>query len=99
MRRAKTKLVRTQGHTLILACVCLIALSGIHCGEGKDPAYSRGSTVTVLSPMEDEWLLSPAASDAAQFLVFLPLVTYGGEGGESRPALAERWENSPDGRT
>lgn len=48
---------------------------------------------------DDEWTLSPAASVFAQFLVFLPLVTYAGEGGESRPALAERWEHSPDGRT
>ena len=69
MRIDKTKPIRTQSHPLILG-ICLIALVGLHCGEDKDPAYSRGSTVTALSDM-DEWVLSPAASSFPQFLVFL----------------------------
>ena len=78
--------------------ICLLAVAGVQCVADRSRPAADASTVTVLYG-EDEWTLSPAASVFAQFLVFLPLVTYAGEGGESRPRLAERWEHSPDGRT
>ena len=96
MRRDKAKPVHTQSHTLILVvCICFIALSGIHCGGGEDRAYSRGSTVTVLHP-GDERIFTPLRWPA-QFLMFLPLVTYD-ENRELEGRLAKGWEHSPDYR-
>ena len=69
MEIEKAKLFRTQSHPLLLACLCLIALAGIGCGEGEDRAYSRGSTITVLHP-GDERILGPYWEMGAQFLVF-----------------------------
>ena len=94
MRRDETKLVHTQGHTLTLVCICLIALAGIHCGEGKDRAYSRGSTVIIA--VSDITTLLPDKTDA-DFLVFLPLATLD-ENGQLEGRLAKSWEHSPDYR-
>ena len=69
----------------------------MHCGEGKDRAYSRGSTVTVLFE-GDERVLGPRWNDHPQHLVFLTLV-WENKKGEIEGRLAERWEHSPDYRT
>ncbi|MFB3111452.1 MAG: hypothetical protein ACE10G_05415, partial [Gemmatimonadales bacterium] len=73
MRVDKAMPVHTQSQTLILACLCLIALAGIHCGGGKDRAYSRGSTVVVSHRISDEAALRPGSDSWAKFLVFLSL--------------------------
>ena len=96
MRIDKAKPIRAQSRTLILACVCLIAVAGIHCGGGEDRAYSRGSTITVLYP-GDERILGPYQEMPAKFLVFLPLVTHD-ENGETVGQLATAWEHSSDYR-
>ena len=92
----RTKPLRTQSQPFILACICLIALAGIHCGDGKDRAYSRGSTV-IVPYGDDERVLNPYFDMPAQFLVFLPLVTRN-EHGELEGRLAKSWEHSPDYR-
>ncbi|KKN33356.1 hypothetical protein LCGC14_0804680, partial [marine sediment metagenome] len=80
-----------------LLCICLFALAVIHCREGKDLAYPRDSTITVLAP-GDERLLMPFVLAPSQFLVFLPLLTMN-ENWEPEGRLAKSWEHSPDYRT
>ena len=65
------------------------------------PACQRASdksaeSITVLYD-SDERLFGPYHSDAAWFLMFLPLVTWN-EHGEVAPRLAQSWERSPDFR-
>ena len=79
---------------LFLACICLIALAGIHCGEGKDRAYSRGSTVIVAHPELDKGGLNPNG-DTERYLVFLPLLKFNVHG-EWEGGLARSWVYSPD---
>ncbi len=88
---------RRLSHTLILVCICLFALAVIRCREGKDRAYPRDSTITILSG-GDEWLLTPYGNELPRFLVFLPLVTRN-ENWEPEGRLAKSWEHSPDYRT
>ena len=88
---------RSQSHTLILACVCLIALEGLHCGGGEDRAYSRGSTVVVSHRISDEAALRPGSDSWAKFLVFLSLLWWSEEG-ELEGRLARTWEHSEDYR-
>ncbi len=97
MRIDKEMPLCIQSRTLILACVCLIALAGIHCGGGKDRAYSRGSTVIVAHPGLDGAGFSPAVTDQDRYLMFLPMLTFN-EQGELEGWLARSWEYSPDYR-
>jgi peptide/nickel transport system substrate-binding protein len=64
--------------------------------EDAQPEQSP-ATITIFHG-SDEWLLNPFNDDVAKFLVFVPLVKYGEPGSEAQPALAERWEHSPDYR-
>ena len=76
----------------LLACACVLALAAAGCARREDRAYSRGSTVTVATEKD------PMNPDShAQFLVFLPLVSYS-EKGELEGRLARTWEHSPDYR-
>ncbi|MEE9611724.1 MAG: ABC transporter substrate-binding protein [Desulfatiglandales bacterium] len=78
-----------------LLCMCLIALSSIQCGKGKDDrVYSRGSTVIVA--VSDVSAMLPDKSDA-DHLVFLALASLNANG-ELEGRLAESWEHSPDYR-
>ena len=96
MRTHKAKHIRIQSHAIILACICLIVLAGIHCGGGEDRAYSSSSTLTILYPGEER-ILGPYWEMPAKFLVFLPLVSRN-ERGELEGRLAKQWEHSPDYR-
>ena len=87
---------RSQTNTLILACVCLVALAGIHCGGGEDRAYSRGSTVIISYCCGKEALNPSHAMDAIN-LVFLSLATHDPQG-RLMGRLATSWEHSPDYR-
>lgn len=82
--------------TLIIICLCLIIMTGIHCKRGADLATVE-SKVTVLYS-SDEYLLGPGDSLASRLLVFLPLVSWINIG-ELQPKLAERWDHSDDYRT
>lgn len=82
---------------VLLACVCLVALSGIQCKRESDRGKFDSSTVTILYCC-DERVLGPYWRYTPQFLVFLPLVTRN-EHGKLVGRLAERWEHSTDYRT
>ncbi len=62
---------------------------------------SKLSTMTVLVPGGDEWMLGPSWDEDAKMLMFLPLVRYEEYYGGTapQPAVAARWESSPDYRT
>ncbi|MFQ5902762.1 MAG: hypothetical protein ACE5JO_03640, partial [Candidatus Binatia bacterium] len=87
MRIDKVKPFRAQSHTLILACVCLIAFASTQCGRGYDRTRGDPSTLTVLY-RRDERVLGPYWRVTPQFLVFLPLVARN-EHGELEGRLAE----------
>ena len=91
------KKIRIKNHTLIIACICLIALSNFRCGRGNERTPSNKSTITVLYP-SDERVLGPYWEMPAKFLMFLPLVTEDSLGRPWVGRLAERWEHSPDFR-
>ncbi|MFQ5671298.1 MAG: ABC transporter substrate-binding protein [Acidobacteriota bacterium] len=81
------------------ACVAL-ALLTIGCeGARQEGGESSPAAITVLDPAEER-VLGPVWDDTPKFLMFLPLVNFerGSSCGEPTPALAERWEHSPDYR-
>lgn len=86
---------RTAWNRWAPACACLVAFIALGCGRGDDRAYRRASTLTVLHP-GDERIFTPLIWPA-QFLIFLPLVSYD-ENGELQGRLAHAWEHSPDYR-
>ena len=81
----------------VVTCVCCMTLAVAGCDRGEDPAYSGGSTITVLYPT-DERALGPEYDLPAQFLMFLPLVARNIDG-ELEGRLAHSWEPSSDYRT
>ncbi len=81
------------------ACAAL-ALLTIGCDSARrEGEESSTAAITVLYPAEER-VLGPVWDDTPKFLMFLPLVNYepGSSCGEPTPALAERWEHSPDYR-
>ncbi len=96
MRLQITRPALKRSPRLLLACICLIALAGIRCGEGEDRAYARGSTVTVAYCCGRE-ALNPSRDTNAKYLVFLSLMTRDREG-KLVGRLAKSWEPSSDYR-
>lgn len=96
-RRSRCQVLAAVRHRSAVACGFYLALLAVvGCSRGDDPAYSRGSTVSVA------YCCGPAALNTstempAKFLVFLPLVGYD-ENGERTGRLARSWEHSPDYR-
>lgn len=83
---------------LALAAAGALVLSG--CGESGAPADAQRKTVLEYASMKDIRNINPhlyLGEMAAQAMVFEPLVFNTPEG--VKPALAERWEISDDGRT
>ncbi len=79
------------------ATIVLLGVLGLACTGGSDRNDWRGSTLTVHLVGPNEWLFSPAQADEPMFLLFLPLVQQGPNGGiEGR--LARSWEHSDDYR-
>ena len=80
-----------------VACAALVLISA-GC-ERRAAAGPSAETITILYPAEER-VLGPVWDDSPKFLMFLPLVNYerGSSCGELTPALAERWEHSPDYR-
>lgn len=66
------------------------------CTQKSGQQSSTESKITVLS-IGDERILGPHFDSSPRFLVFLALVEY--SNAEPNPALAERWEHSPDYKT
>jgi peptide/nickel transport system substrate-binding protein len=76
----------------------LFLLLSVSCTASTDRQDWSDSTLTVHLIGKDEWLFGPAQADEAMFLMFLPLVQQGPNGGiEGR--LAQSWEHSIDYRT
>ena len=66
------------------------------CAQKTRQQSADRSKITVLS-IGDERILGPHWDSPPRFLVFLPLVEH--SHAEPKPALAERWEHSPDYKT
>jgi nickel transport system substrate-binding protein len=77
----------------VLAALALLAVPAAVLAGPETLVYSWTSNVGELNPH----LYSPNQM-FAQAMVYDPLVRYG-EGGAIKPALAEKWEISPDGKT
>ena len=96
-RRSLWQVLATVRHRSVVACECCLALlTAVGCGRGEDPAYSRGSTVTVAYCCGPA-AFNPSTEMPAKFLVFMPLVS-SDEDGNLQGRLARRWEYSPDRR-
>lgn len=81
--------------TTTAVLTALVALAAA-CGRDGAPTSERSSTLTV-HVNADEWLFSPSEADEPIFLVFMPIVRQGRNGGiEGR--LARSWEHSDDYR-
>jgi len=80
---------------IILFVGIMIFVSGT-CARKNGKQSANESKITVLS-IGDERILGPFYDSPPRFLVFLPLVEF--SQAEPKPALAERWEHSPDYRT
>jgi peptide/nickel transport system substrate-binding protein len=78
---------------LILICISIMILLSSYCTKKTGQQSADESKITVLS-IGDERVLGPYYSSPPRFLVFLPLVEESHD--EPKPALAERWEHSPD---
>jgi peptide/nickel transport system substrate-binding protein len=81
---------------ILILCLCLVALAGLHCRRRSDRASTHESKITILHN-GDEYVLGPQWNEWARFLVSLPLVTPD-EDLEPQGRLAQRWEHSPDCR-
>ena len=81
---------------IVILCLCLIALAGLHCRRKSDRASAHESKITIRYN-GDERVLGPYWEVPAKFLVFLPLVSPD-EDWEPQGRLAQRWEHSPDYR-
>lgn len=73
----------------------ITACSVIGCNRSPAQLQRNGSTVTVLYSSGERTVFAPADAAQAQFLVFMPLVSWNRHG-ELEGRLAERWEPSPD---
>ena len=80
----------------LVAAGCLLTSAG--CASGRDATTDQPSTLTLLLPGVDEWVLGPAWDSYPKHLVFLPLASWD-ERGEPTPRLAQSWEHSDDYRT
>ncbi|MHC4632955.1 MAG: ABC transporter substrate-binding protein [Planctomycetota bacterium] len=81
---------------ILILCLCMVVLAGLHCRRRSDRASVQESKITIWSEA-DERILGPSRDENAKFLVFLPLVSLD-EDREPQGRLAQRWEHSPDYR-
>ncbi|MHC4595774.1 MAG: hypothetical protein ACYS19_12655, partial [Planctomycetota bacterium] len=74
---------------ILILCLCLIALTGLHCRRRRDRTSDHESKITLLCMYDDE---QSAFRDGlrTQLLMFIPLVDWGEE---QQPRLLERWEH------
>ena len=78
----------------VLTVLAFLAVLG--CSSGQNRQTAHPPTLTILYDA-DERVFAPYWNVEAQFLMFLPLVTFG-ERGEAVGRLARRWEHSSDRR-
>ncbi len=87
--------VSVRNKTLTGFLLATLAAGVVACHSEASSTSARKSTLTILyNGCERCW------GDVTRFMLFSPLVTGEGplRGGQPRPALAERWEHSPDYR-
>jgi len=82
----------------ILCAVAFLAMAAVGCGPARDPSaviYGRGSDAETLDPIH------ATNGETVNVLVNIydTLIAYHDETVELIPALAEKWESSPDGLT
>jgi peptide/nickel transport system substrate-binding protein len=78
---------------ILILCLCLIALAGLHCRRRGGRASAHESKITLLCMSDDEY--SALRGGKNQSLMFIPLVDKDEEG-QPQPRLLERWEYSND---
>ncbi|MHC4594050.1 MAG: ABC transporter substrate-binding protein [Planctomycetota bacterium] len=79
---------------IVILCLCLVALAGLHCRRRNGRTSAHESKITLLCMRDDEYSVF-RDGQGTQFLVFIPLVDKDEEG-QPHPRLLERWEHSKD---
>jgi peptide/nickel transport system substrate-binding protein len=79
---------------VITICICLVALANVQCGRDGGESDTNGSTLTILVPGQNEYVLGPAGWD--YFLVFLGLARGEEDSDNPEPRMLDRWEHTPD---
>ena len=87
--------MRRSKHGLITACICLLALTSIQCGQRGDLSERDSSTLTIHVPGQDERVLGPNGN-SVWFLVFLGLAVDPEGTDDYQPRLLDRWDHTPD---
>jgi peptide/nickel transport system substrate-binding protein len=80
---------------ILILCLCLIALAGLHCRRRSDQASDHESKITLLCTGDDEYSVFRDGA-SYQCLVFGPLGDSHDEEGQPHPGLLGRWEHSND---
>ncbi len=85
------------------ACICLVALASVQCGQAGDFDESEGPRLVIHLANSDERVLGPAGPGPQWFYIYLGLVFdpdfVGGETdltADYVPRLIESWEHAPD---
>lgn len=86
----------TVKHSMSFLCIVLIIVMFIQCGR-KESAQSGESKIIVAYPGDETIFNHEYWGYEATYLMFIPLFDWD-EFGDLQPALAERWEHSPDYR-
>jgi peptide/nickel transport system substrate-binding protein len=90
----KMKLIINLSRNILILCLCLVGLAGLHCRRRSDRASAHESKIIRLCMNEDEYSVFKDGQDT-DFLMFSPLVDWDEEG-KPQPRLLERWEYSND---
>jgi len=90
-------------HGLRYACVSIIALASVQCGQAGDTREGEGSRLVIHLANSDARVLGPNGPGPQWFFIYLGLVFdpafTGGEtdlSGDYVPRLMESWEHAPD---
>lgn len=86
-----------ESKVFVTTILCFLVVVNIHCSQKNRGVKSESKIIVHYS--FDERILGPYWNMEARFLVFLPLISMDDFSSlELVPALAERWEHSPDYR-
>jgi peptide/nickel transport system substrate-binding protein len=88
------KPIMNISRNILILCLCLVALAGLHCRRRSDRASDHESKFTLLRMYDSERSVFKDGV-GTQSLMFLPLVDWHEEG-QPQPRLLERWEHSND---
>jgi len=95
--------MRRTNRGVLTACICLVALTSIQCGQAGDLDEGQDPRLVIHLADSDERVLGPMGPGPQWFYVYLGLVFdpyfSGGESdlsGDYEPRLMESWEHTPD---